>query len=115
MTTQVRIGVAAITCLLFGSLAVGDPKPSPHLALRATYNTGLSASGAEIISVRHTDGVAALTNVAGSVDVLDLSNPLQPVLLHRVCRSIPRPGRQTPSRSTLNTTTSWSCSAGRVS
>jgi uncharacterized protein len=84
MTTRVRIGVAAIACLLFGSLAVGDPKPSPHLALRATYDTGLSASGAEIISVRHTDGVAALTNVAGSVDVLDLSNPLQPLLLRRV-------------------------------
>ena len=84
MTTQVRIGVTAIACLLFGSLAVGDPKPSPHLALRATYDTGLSASGAEIISVRHADGIAALTNVAGSVDVLDLSNPLQPLLLHRV-------------------------------
>jgi len=83
MTTHVRIGVSAIACLFFGNLAVGDPKPSPQLALRATYNTGLAANGAEIISVRH-DGVAALTNVAGSVDVLDLSNPLQPQLLHRV-------------------------------
>ena len=78
MTTHVRIGVAAIACLLFASLAAGDPKPSPQLALRATYDTGLAANGAEIISISHTDGIAALTNVAGSVDVLDLSNPLQP-------------------------------------
>jgi DNA-binding beta-propeller fold protein YncE len=52
--------------------------------LRATYDTGLGIDGAEIISIRHTDGVAALTNVAGSVDVLDLSNPFQPRLLYRL-------------------------------
>jgi hypothetical protein len=40
--------------------------------------------GAEVISIRHTDGVGVLTNVVGSVDVLDLSNPLQPQLRLRV-------------------------------
>lgn len=58
--------------------------PSRGLVLRATYNTGLGVNGSEIISVRHTDGIAALTNVAGSVDVLDLSDPLNPQLLRRV-------------------------------
>ena len=52
--------------------------------MRATYDTGLAANGAEIISVRDTDGIAALTNVAGSVDILDLSNPLRPRLLYRL-------------------------------
>jgi DNA-binding beta-propeller fold protein YncE len=52
--------------------------------LRATYDTGLGANGSEIISVREKDGIAALTNIAGSIDVLDLSNPLQPVRLRRV-------------------------------
>jgi hypothetical protein len=44
----------------------------------------LGANGSEIISIRHTDGIAALTNVAGSVDVVDLSDPFQPQLLRRV-------------------------------
>jgi hypothetical protein len=56
----------------------------PHLVLQATYDTGLAASGAEVISIRHADGIAVLTNVAGSVDVLDLSNPLDPQLVRRV-------------------------------
>jgi hypothetical protein len=84
MAKRDRMSVAAIAWLLFAGFAAGDPKPSPHLVLRATYDTGLGANGSEIISVRHTDGIAALTNVAGSVDVLDLSNPLQPQLLRRV-------------------------------
>jgi DNA-binding beta-propeller fold protein YncE len=79
-----RIGCALIASLMLTSLASADPKAAPRLVLRATYDTGLGVDGAEIISVRHTDGIAALTNVAGSVDVLDLSNPLKPRLLHRV-------------------------------
>jgi DNA-binding beta-propeller fold protein YncE len=84
MTSRSRICVAALTWMFAATFASGDPKGSPHLVLRATYDTGLGADGSEIISVRHTDGIAALTNVAGSVDVLDLSNPLQPQRLHRV-------------------------------
>jgi hypothetical protein len=74
-----------LATVVIGSTGVAaTPPPEPTLALVGTYNTGLGANGAEIISVRHTDGVAALTNVAGSVDVLDLSNPLDPHLLRRV-------------------------------
>jgi DNA-binding beta-propeller fold protein YncE len=72
---------ASLLCIDF---AWADPKGSPRLVLRATYDTGLAAEGAEIVSIRHSDGIAALTNVAGSVDVLDLSNPLQPRLLYRL-------------------------------
>lgn len=79
-----RIVLAGLTVLLFSNLAVADRKAVPQLVLLATYDTGLGIEGSEIISIRHTDGIAALTNVAGSVDVLDLSNPLQPSLLHRV-------------------------------
>jgi hypothetical protein len=73
-----------IASLPFATLAAADPKPRPRLVLRATYDTGLGGNGSEIISIRHTDGIAALSNVAGSVDVLDLSDPLNPRLLHRV-------------------------------
>jgi DNA-binding beta-propeller fold protein YncE len=79
-----RIALSATAALLFSSLAAADRKAAPQLVLMATYDTGLGIEGSEIISVRHTDGIAALTNVAGSVDVLDLSNPLEPQLLHRV-------------------------------
>lgn len=78
------IGLPAVTLLAIASLGAGDPKPLPQLKLRATYDTKLGPNGAEIISVRHRDGIAALTNVAGSVDVLDLSNPLDPNLIRRV-------------------------------
>jgi uncharacterized protein len=78
------LGVPAVTFLVIASLGAGSPNPSPHLVLRATYDTGLGMNGSEIISVRHTDGIAALTNIAGSVDVLDLSNPLDPHRLRRV-------------------------------
>ena len=40
--------------------------------------------GARSISVRHRDGLAVLTNIAGSIDVLDLSNPVAPVRVRRV-------------------------------
>ena len=34
--------------------------------------------------MREKDGIAALTNIAGSIDILDLSDPLQPEQLRRV-------------------------------
>ncbi len=79
-----RIALTTVVSLVCAQLSFADPKASPHLVARATYDTLLGMNGAEIISVRHTDGIAALTNVAGSVDVLDLSNPLAPRLLCRV-------------------------------
>jgi uncharacterized protein len=84
MTSRSRTCVAALTLMLLAeAFAAGDPKGSPHLVLRATYDTGLGANGSEIISIGH-DGIATLTNVAGSVDILDLSNPLQPRRIQRV-------------------------------
>lgn len=81
---KTRIAFAVVAVFICSSLSAADPKGSPQLTLVATYDTGLGANGSEIISIRHTDGIAALTNVAGSVDVLDLSDPFQPQLLHRV-------------------------------
>lgn len=73
----------AASCLSM-ILSGGDLHAAPGLERIAVYDTGLGASGAEIISIRHHDSVAALTNVAGSIDVLDLSIPWEPVLLRRV-------------------------------
>lgn len=78
------IGLTLVILLLPAPFVGAARKAAPQLVPVATYDTGLGMNGAEIISVRHTDGIAALTNVAGSVDVLDLSNPLQPQLLRRV-------------------------------
>jgi DNA-binding beta-propeller fold protein YncE len=79
-----RIALATIASVLFLSFTAAANKPAPSLVLQATYDTGLGADGAEIISIRHTDSIAAVTNIDGSVDVLDLSNPLDPKRLHRV-------------------------------
>jgi uncharacterized protein len=84
MTNTPRVAGAAVSFLLVASLVGGDPRPAPQLILRATYDTGFGQNGAEIISVRDSDDLAVLTNVAGFVDVLDLSNPLQPFRLRRV-------------------------------
>src|SRR4029450_2902586 len=84
MTRSFRIGLSLTAAMLLAGFVSADPKGSPQLVWRATYDTGLGADGAEIISIRHTDGIGALTNVAGSIDVLDLSNPLQPQLLYRL-------------------------------
>lgn len=84
MNVRLRTGLCVIALLLVARVASADSQAVPRLVPRATYDTGLGVEGAEIISIRHTDGIAALTNVAGSVDVLDLSNPLQPRLLYRV-------------------------------
>jgi DNA-binding beta-propeller fold protein YncE len=83
-------GLAVCASLLLAGFATGDPRPSPTLVLRATYDTGLGANGSEIISVRDTDGIAALTNVAGSIDLLDLSDPLQPRRLQRIATDLSR-------------------------
>jgi uncharacterized protein len=69
---------------LLAAAAILAEQSTPQLVLRATYDTGLGANGSEVISIREKDGIAALTNIAGSIDVLDLSNPLQPVRLRRV-------------------------------
>jgi hypothetical protein len=74
----------AVVLLATASLTATAQPPLPSLTAVATYDTNLGANGAEIISVRHTDGIAALTNIAGNVDVLDLSDPVNPVLLRRV-------------------------------
>jgi DNA-binding beta-propeller fold protein YncE len=84
MKESYRIALCLTTSLLLASSAGGGPQDAPRLVLLATYDTGLGVDGAEIISIRHTDGVAALTNVAGSVDVLDLSDPSQPRLMYRL-------------------------------
>ena len=84
MKGSCRLGLFAVACLLLTTVASADPNFAPQLVLRATYDTGLGAEGAEVISIRHRDGLAVMTNVAGSVDVLDLSNPLAPQLLYRL-------------------------------
>src|SRR5262245_7069381 len=52
-----------------------DAQSPPTLHLVGTYATGLGASGAEIISVREKDNLGAITNIAGSIDLLNLSDP----------------------------------------
>ena len=61
-----------------------DAADTPQLVLRGTYATGLAGDNAEVISIRHRDATAAISNTAGSVDVLDLSDPDNPNLLVRV-------------------------------
>jgi hypothetical protein len=74
--------VATFAFLLIG--AAPFAAESQHLVLRATYATGLVGDNAEVISIRHSDAIAAISNTAGSVDVLDLSDPLNPTLVVRV-------------------------------
>jgi uncharacterized protein len=82
MSTRRHAAVAMFTWILVG------PSPfaadTPELVYRATYFTGLTGDNAEVISIRHSDGVAVISNTAGSVDVLDLSDPLNPLLRIRV-------------------------------
>jgi DNA-binding beta-propeller fold protein YncE len=84
MKALIRTLVLIIACLTDVSVLVAGRGDTARLMLRATYDTGLLANGAEVISVRHTDGIAALTNVVGSVDVIDLSDPLDPRLRLRI-------------------------------
>ena len=74
--------VATFAYLLAGAAPfAADP---PRLVLRGTYATGLVGDNAEVISIRHSDAMAAISNTAGSVDVLDLSDPVNPTLVVRV-------------------------------
>lgn len=61
---------------------------TPQLTPVGTYNTGLGADGAEIISVREKDNLGALTNIgtagACSIDILDLSDPANIQRIRRV-------------------------------
>ena len=84
MKGSCRVGFCVAALVLLASVVQAQPQATPQLVLRSTYDTGFGAEGAEIISIRHRDGVAALTNVEGSVDILDLSNPFHPRLLNRV-------------------------------
>lgn len=56
----------------------------PQLTPVGTYDTLLGANGSEIVSIREKDSLGAITNVAGSVDLLDLSNPAAITLIRRV-------------------------------
>jgi DNA-binding beta-propeller fold protein YncE len=80
--TSRRVAWCAVAVLLMTNL-VAAKKKTPSLIPVATYDTGLGENGSEIVSVRD-DGIAAITNIAGSVDVLDLSNPSHPQLVRRV-------------------------------
>ncbi|MEO5924437.1 MAG: hypothetical protein ABIR70_11480 [Bryobacteraceae bacterium] len=70
--------------LLAATYPLSAAKPTPSLIPVGTYDTGLGANGAEIVSVREKDELAAITNIAGSVDLLDLSNPAAITLIKRV-------------------------------
>jgi hypothetical protein len=73
--------LAAAFCIAGSTPHAAD---TPQLVLRGTYATGLPGDSAEVISIRHTDAIAAITNTAASVDVLDLSDPDNPTLIVRV-------------------------------
>ena len=73
--------LAAAFCIAGSTPHAAD---TPQLVLRGTYATGLAGDNAEVISIRHRDATAAISNTAESVDVLDLSDPDNPNLLVRV-------------------------------
>lgn len=73
------------TLAALGSLAIPHTDAAGEtLTVVGTYSTGLGGNGAEIISVRSNAGVAAITNIAGSIDVLDVRNPAAITLLRRI-------------------------------
>lgn len=74
--------VVLVAGLLVGDLSAGASVPS--LAAVGSYDTGLGEFGAEIVSVRPSGGLAALTNVAGSIDILDVSRPESMALVRRI-------------------------------
>jgi hypothetical protein len=74
---------AALTTV--GAFSIPETKAiGETLTVVGKYDTGLGANGAEIISVRSKSGIAAITNVAGSIDVLDVSNPSLITQLRRI-------------------------------
>ena len=84
MQSFIRLGLVALAVACIAIPASAQKKAVLSLVPIATYDTGLGADGAEIISVRDKDGIVVLTNIDGSIDVLDLARPGQPVLLLRV-------------------------------
>lgn len=73
----------ALTAL--GALAIPSTQAAGEtLTVVGTYDTGLGGNGAEIVSVRSKSGLAAITNIAGSIDVLDVRNPAAITLLRRI-------------------------------
>jgi DNA-binding beta-propeller fold protein YncE len=84
MTMGIRTASALALALGMGTVTALAKPPVPGLTPVGEYDTGLGANGAEIISVRKLGHVAALTNIAGSVDVLDIDDPTTPTLLRRV-------------------------------
>jgi DNA-binding beta-propeller fold protein YncE len=82
------------TLLLAATFPLAAAPPSPKLALAGTYDTGLGVNGAEIVSVREKDNLGAITNIAGSVDLLNLSDPTSITLIKRV---IVNPAYGTPN------------------
>jgi uncharacterized protein len=81
MTT--RKWLAITTMMWLCAASAPRAAQTPQLQLAATYSTGLLGDNAEVVSIR-SDGMAVISNTAGSVDVLDLSNPLDPRRLIRV-------------------------------
>lgn len=90
MRTRICLVVTAMVWLAV--TAAPRAADTPRLLLRATYNPMFSDAGdnAEVISVRHTDGIAVVSNQTDlSVHVIDLSDPLHPELLLIVPIDIP--------------------------
>jgi DNA-binding beta-propeller fold protein YncE len=80
---RTRAWLAITTMLWVCTASAPSAAQTPQLQLAATYSTGLPGDNAEVISIR-SDGIAVASNTAGSVDVLDLSNPFAPRRLIRV-------------------------------
>ena len=79
------ITAAAIALASVGALAVPATNAAgATLTVVGTYDTGLGGNGAEIVSVRSKSGLAAITNIAGSIDVLDARDPASISLLRRI-------------------------------
>jgi DNA-binding beta-propeller fold protein YncE len=84
MTTGIRAASAVALALGMATATVLAAPPVSGLTPVGQYDTGLGANGAEILSVRKLGHVGALTNIAGSVDVLDLDDLTAPALARRV-------------------------------
>jgi DNA-binding beta-propeller fold protein YncE len=82
MNTRTWLPITTVLWV-FAASALPSAAQTPRLQLLATYATELPGDNAEVISIR-SDGIAVASNTAGSVDVLDLSNPFAPRRLLRV-------------------------------